>query len=471
MKVEAKRGLGGVSTVLIASLGGLVFGYDSGAMSGALLFLKSAFHLTIFEREAMVSVIIIGAMVGSLLARGICDRMGRKMELLLASGGAGIFALLTAFSPNYAVFILSRFLVGLTVGLIVVGAPMYISESSRTGTRGRAGATFQLAVAIGLTSSYWGDFFFAKSGNWHGMFGVAFFPALLLFLLLLMLPDTPRWYLMHGMIDKAKLSLAKYVRDPSELEREVTQIQSELSVTEVMDHGSYRDLLNPKIRMALVFGIGFSFFQQLSGINTVTYYSPTVFHLAGFAKSDSIFITAVIGLITILATVLGISLIDRWGRKPLMFVSLSGMGLAMALLGMAFHVGPRTSGMAIVTVGSVVLYHIAFSFGMGLMGWVLLPEVFPNRLRARGQSIGRFTNWIANFLVTISFLSVVQVFGADNTFWIFTGFIILAFVFIAKIAPETRNRPLEEIEKYWSNGMKWDTAVAEVSGKTTSNVK
>lgn len=444
-----------VSTALIAALGGLVFGYDSGAMSGALLFLKSAFHLTVFEREAMVSVIIVGAMVGSLVTSQLADQVGRKTTLLLASAGAAVFAIVAGLSPTYAVFILSRFLVGVTVGMIVVAAPMYISESARTASRGGASATFQLAVAIGLTSSYWGDFFFSKSGNWHGMFMVAVIPALLLFALLLKLPDTPRWYFMKGLIPQGQATLARFA-DPSEVERETARIQNELTATQTLDHGSYRDLLNPKIRMAVVFGIGFSVFQQFSGINTVTYYSPTVFRFAGFPRSDSILITAVIGLITILATVLGISLVDRWGRRPLMFSSLSGMGLAMFLLGIAFRVGPQAPGMAYLTVGSVVLYHIAFSFGMGLMGWVLLPEIFPNRLRARGQAVGRFANWVANFVVTITFLSVVVAIGAANTFWLFTAFILASMVFIWRMAPETRNRPLETIEKYWENGMKWD---------------
>lgn len=457
-----------ISTALIASLGGLVFGYDSGAMSGALLFLKTAFHLTPFGREAMVSVIIIGAMAGSLIARQLADGVGRRTTLLIASAGAAVFAVMAGFSPTYAVFILSRFLVGIAVGLIVVSAPMYISEASRTASRGGASATFQLAVAVGLTSSYWGDYFFSKSGDWHSMFMVAAIPAVLLFLLFLRLPDTPRWYFMHGLNTQAQAALARF-NNADEVARETTRIQNELAATETLDHGSYRDLLNPKIRMAVVFGIGFSIFQQFSGINTVTYYSPTVFRFAGFPRSDSILITAVIGLITILATVLGIVLVDRWGRRPLMFSSLTGMGLAMFLLGLAFRIGPQSPGMAYLTIGSVTLYHIAFSFGMGLMGWVLLPEIFPTRLRARGQAVGRFANWVANFAVTISFLSVVAAVGAANTFWLFTAFIVAALVFIWRMAPETRNRPLETIEKYWENGMKWD--VTSSGNAESSDVK
>ncbi|QSO47399.1 sugar porter family MFS transporter [Alicyclobacillus mengziensis] len=454
-----------ILTALIASLGGLVFGYDSGAMSGALLFLKKAFHLTVFQREAMTSIVIIGAMVGSLFTGYLADRFGRRTALLLAASGAILFALGTGFSPNYALFLLFRFLVGVMVGMIVIAAPMYISESSRTRSRGGASSTFQLAVAIGLSASYWGDFFYAKSGNWHGMFGIAAIPAFIFGLLVLFLPDTPRWYFMRGMHAKGEAALGR-LYDDSELRGEVTRITTELESTKTLDTGSYRDLLKPGVRVALGFGILFTVFQQFGGINTVTYYSPTVFKLAGFGTSDSILITAATGIITVLATVLGISMVDRVGRRRLIFISLSGMGLAMFLLGLAFQIGPRTSGMSVVTIGSVVLYHVSFSSGMGLMGWVLIPEIFSNRLRARGQSVTRLTNWIANFVVTISFLSVVQAAGAAKTFWIFTAIIIVAFLFMLKMVPETKNRPLESIEKYWEDGRKWtdDTVSMAVEG-------
>lgn len=433
-------------------------------MSGALLYLKSAFHLTIFERESLVSMVILGAMAGSAVAGALADRWGRRAALVWASIGAGVFALLTGTAPSLPVFLIARFLVGVAVGIIVVAAPMYISEFSRAKSRGASSATFQLAVALGLTSSYWGDFFLSHSGNWHAMFAVAVIPAIVLWLLLLTMPDTPRWYFLKGRDAEGKRALARIWDSDEEVEAETRRIRTELAETASIARGSYADLLKPGIRLALLFGIGFSVLQQFSGINTVTYYSPTVFHLAGFPKTDSIFITAMIGLITLVATVVGISLIDRWGRRRLMFLSLSGMGIAMFALGLAFRLGPTLPGMAVLTVGSVVLYHVSFSCGMGLMGWVLLPEIFPNRLRARGQSVGRFANWIANFLVTISFLSIVHAVGGSYTFWIFTAVILVGILFIRRMAPETRGKPLETIEQYWFNGLKWPTPDAGAVG-------
>ena len=459
----ARERVRSVWVAVVAALGGLVFGYDSGAMSGALLYLKSAFNLTVFEREAMVSMVIIGAMSGSIITGWLADRWGRRRALRWASIGAGIFAIGTGLAPTYTWFLIARFLVGVTVGMIVVAAPMYISEFSKTRSRGAASATFQLAVAVGLTSSYWGDYFFAQSRDWHAMFAVAVIPALLLWLLLWPLPDTPRWYfLKQRNSDGTKALRFLWQEDSQQISFETARITQELDATKSLGTGSYRDLLQPGIRLALLFGIGFSIFQQFSGINTVTYYSPTVFAIAGFAKKDAIFITAIIGLITIAATILGIALIDRWGRRRLMFFSLGGMATAMFGLGLAFRLGTRLPGMDILTIGSVVLYHIAFSFGMGLMGWVLLPEVFPNRIRARAQSMGRLANWVANFVVTISFLSVVKAIGPADSFWIFVVIIVLATIFIARMAPETKNKPLESIEQYWLNGLRWDSKEPDV---------
>lgn len=212
--------------------------------------------------------------------------------------------------------------------------------------------------------------------------------------------------------------------------------------------------------MALLFAVGLSFFGQFTGINTVTYYSPTVFTYAGFGKSDAIFTTAAIGIITVLATVLGVSLVDRWGRRPLLFTSQGAMIVAMALLGYSFYVGPRLPGMAVLTVGSVVLFHVAFSMGMGLMGWVYVPEVFPNRVRAQGQSVARLVTYLSTFVITLFFLSVVHLLGAAGTFWIFSALTLLGVFFVARLAPETKGKPLETIEEYWMNGRKWAGANA-----------
>ena len=430
-------------------------------MSGALLFLKHVYRLTVFEREAMVSIVIVGSFAGAMFSGRLCDTIGRRTVLLLASALSAIFAVATGLAPTYTAFMASRFLIGITIGMIVVAAPMYISEFSRTAMRGRTSATFQLAFAVGLAGSYWVDFAFAKSGNWRAMFIVGCIPALILLLSLLRMPDSPRWYFLKGRDSEGETALRQVFPQEALRRAEVARIAGELQRTRDLRRASLADLLRPAVRLALLFAVGLSFFGQFTGINTVTYYSPTVFRYAGFARSDAIFTTAAIGIITVLATVLGISLVDRWGRRPLLLTSQLTIVAAMTLLGLSFYLGPRQPGMAVLTVGSVLLFHIAFSMGMGLMGWVYVPEVFPNRVRAQGQSVARLVTYLSTFVITLTFLSLVTALGAAGTFWIFAGVTLVGAGFVSWLAPETKNRPLEAVEAYWKNDRHWPSADPE----------
>ncbi len=442
----------------IVALGALAVGYDQGAMSGALLFLKHVYHLTVFERESMVSIVIVGSFAGAMFTGRLCDIAGRRTVLLLASALSCVFAVATGLAPTYVAFMVSRLLIGVTIGMIVVAAPMYISEFSRAAMRGRTSAAFQLAFAIGLAGSYWVDYFFAKSGDWRAMFIVGFVPAVILFATLLVLPDSPRWYFMKGRAAEGEAALRRVLPEDGLRQAEVARIDRELQRTREMRRATFGDLLRPAVRMALLFAVGLSFFGQFTGINTVTYYSPTVFRYAGFGRTDAIFTTAAIGIITVLATVLGVSLVDRWGRRPLMLTSQIAIVAAMTLLGLSFYLGPRLPGMAVLTVASVLLFHIAFSMGMGLMGWVYVPEVFPNRVRAQGQSVARLVTYLSTFTITVTFLTLVTTLGAAGTFWIFAAITLLGTFFVAALAPETKGRPLETIEEYWQNGRRWPAA-------------
>ena len=459
MESTARTTNGWLATIV--ALGALAVGYDQGAISGALLFLKHVYRLTVFEREAMVSIVIVGSFVGAMFSGRLCDTVGRRTVLLLASALSAVFAVATGLAPTYTAFMASRFLIGITIGMIVVAAPMYISEFSRTAMRGRTSATFQLAFAIGLAGSYWVDFVFAKSGNWRAMFIVGCVPAFILLLALLRMPDSPRWYFMKGRESEGETALRQVFPQEALRRAEVARIAGELQRTRDLRRASFADLLRPAIRLALLFAVGLSFFGQFTGINTVTYYSPTVFRYAGFARSDAIFTTAAIGIITVLATVLGISLVDRWGRRPLLLTSQLTIVAAMTLLGLSFYLGPRQPGMAVLTVGSVLLFHIAFSMGMGLMGWVYVPEVFPNRVRAQGQSVARLVTYLSTFVITLTFLSLVTALGAAGTFWIFAGVTLVGTGFVSWLAPETKNRPLEAVEAYWKNNRHWPTADPE----------
>lgn len=439
----------------VGSLGGVVMGYDAGAISGALLFLHKAFGVTTVQKEYIVTSVLVGAMVGSLLASRLANTMGRKKTLLICGVLSSVFSLFTALSMNVAELEMSRLLTGVVIGVIAVTAPMYISELALARNRGRSSSTYQLGVALGLTASYWGDYLFSGTGDWRAMFAVCVVPSLFMVFGLLIVPESPRWLYMRRADEQANRVLFDMYKNSEEVKEVENSIIAERERTGTDQRGTLRDLLQPGLRWALLFGVLLSIFEQLGGIKAVTYYSPTVFRLAGFTRSNAILVTAVIGIITIVATVIGIQLVDRWGRKPLLFVSLTGMGLSMGALGLSFWVPREIGFLGPLTFFCVMLYHISFSFGFGLMGWVYIPEIFPTRMRAKGQSISRLFNWIAGFTVSLTFLSIVGHIGPAGVFWIFTGIIALALLFVAFFAPETKERSLEQIYLYWMSGRTW----------------
>lgn len=444
---------------IIAALGGLAYGYDTGAISGALLFLKTDFHLTSFQNEALASIASIGMMLGALGGGILADRFGRRTVLVFTTLTLMVFTILNGLSPSYNVFLISRFLVGFTIGIIITVTPVYISEFARAKIRGRLGGGFQLAVSIGLTISYWIDFLFVKTGNWHAMFIIGAIPCAILTVLLFGMPDSPRWYFIKGFEQKGREALARIYSEPEEVETATKRIQEELRSTRQISKGSYTALLKPGIRMALFFAIGLTIFQMLTGINTLTTYQPIIFTFAGYTKADAVFLTGVIGIITNLATIVGIILINSWGRRPLAFISTLGMAVAMAGIGLSFSLGQHIPHLGILTVGSVIVCHIAFAMGLGMMSWVWIPETFPNRTRSSAQSVAKFAGQFANFAVTGTFLSLTSTLGPGYTFWLFTALSLCALLFFFKFGPETRNKPLESIEGYWLNGQKWESAL------------
>jgi sugar porter (SP) family MFS transporter len=397
-----------------------------------------------------------GALGGGILA----DRFGRRTVLVFTTLTLMIFTIFNGLADSYNVFLISRFLVGFNIGIIITVTPVYISEFARTKVRGRLGGSFQLAVSIGLTVSYWIDFLFVKTGNWHAMFIIGAIPCAILTVLLFGMPDSPRWYFIKGLEQKGREALARIYSGPEEVEAATKLIQEELRSTSQISKGSYTDLLKPGIRMALFFAIGLTIFQMLTGINTLTTYQPIIFTFAGYTKANAVFMTGAIGIITNLATLAGIVLIDSWGRRPLAFISTLGMAVSMAGIGLSFFLGQHIPNLGILTVGSVIVCHIAFAMGLGMMSWVWIPEIFPNRTRSRAQSVAKFAGQFANFAVTGTFLSLMNALGPGYTFWLFAALSLCALLFLFKFGPETSHRPLESIEGYWLNGRKWESAAA-----------
>jgi MFS transporter, SP family, galactose:H+ symporter len=438
----------------MAAIGGFLFGYDTGVISGALLFLRQDFVLNATTQEIAVSAVLVGAIIGSILAGRLNDALGRKKTLLLLAVIFTVGALLTAISPNLVFFLVCRVIVGLGIGAAASVVPVYISEIAPARLRGRLVTFNQLAVTVGIAISYWVDLAFAHAGlGWRPMFATAAIPGITLFLGMLLCPESPRWLASKGRWDEAKAVIERI--KGAQLQQELADIRRSLS--EQRQQQGVRELFTPRLRWALIVGVGLAVFQQLVGINTVIYYAPTIFERAGFASASSaILATSVVGVVNVLATIAAILLVDRLGRRLLLLGGSIIMVVALVMLGIIFaHTPGHIGGLTLI---ALIIYILAFALSFGPVFWLMSAEIFPTRVRAIGASISSFANWTANLLVSITFLSLIGALGAPATFWLFAFFGILAFIFSWILVPETKGRSLEQIERYWVNGRHWDNA-------------
>jgi sugar porter (SP) family MFS transporter len=374
----------------IAALGGLLFGFDTGVISGALLFIRQDFHLNAFTEGFIVSALLLGAMVGAGVSGALSDRLGRRTIILVAAVIFAVGAIGAALSPNVETLIAFRFVLGLGVGTASALVPSYISESAPTDVRGSLSSLFQLAITLGILVAYLVNAVFAPLGDWRWPLGLAFVPALVLFVGMYLMPETPRWLVSKGREEEARRVLGR-TRTDEEIEGEIQEIHR--VEEEAKEQAGYRELLAPWVRPVLVAGIGLAIFQQFVGINTVIYYAPTIIESTGLANVASVLATVGIGVVNVLMTVVAILLIDRIGRKPLLFVGLAGMVVSLAIIGGAF-LDPNLAGiLSWVTLAGLMLYVASFAVSFGPLLWVMLPEVFPLKVRGAGTGMSALGNW------------------------------------------------------------------------------
>jgi sugar porter (SP) family MFS transporter len=432
---------------VFAALGGLLFGYDTGVISGALIFIKSQFQLSVFHQELVVSVVLIGAAVGALGGGRLADAFGRRLMLIVTALIFMAGALVCAAAASVGALIVGRIIVGLGIGLSSSTVPVYISEVSPPGARGWQVSLFQLAITIGILGAYLVDYGFAASGGWRWMLGLAVVPGALLGLGMLAMPETPRWLAKHGHAESARKVLAR-IRGTQDVQAEFQEIQSTLSQAE--ERGHFSDLLAVSVRPALVVGVGLAIFQQITGINTVIYYAPTIIQSAGIpSASGAILATAGIGLVNVLMTIVAMWLIDRAGRRPLLVTGISGMVISLGVLGFVFRTHEPSAGMGWLAVVILMAYVASFAISLGPIFWLLIAEIYPLRVRGIAEGTAAGTNWAANLLVSLTFLSLLQALGPSWTFWLYGLLSIGSLLFSYSLVPETKGRTLEEIEQTW----------------------
>lgn len=435
-------------TAGIAALAGLLFGFDTGIISGAILFIKNEFHLAPLTEEFLVSAALIGAVCGCVLSGRVTDAIGRRSTILITAGVFSVGSIVSAIAPNVGLLIVGRLAVGLAIGVASYTAPLYIGEIAPPNLRGGLVTLNQLAITVGILLSYVVDAWFAPNQSWRWMLASGVLPAIALELGVVFLPESPRWLLLHGFRERATKTLAR-IRATEDNRAEIDEI---LEHTQT-GSGKIADLLRPMSMRVIFLGAGLAVIQQVTGINTVIYYAPTIFQAAGFQSAQaSITATAGVGLVNVIMTIVAIPLVDRVGRRPLLLSSLTGMLLSLVLLAIGFALG----GLALKWIGvlSLVVYIASFAIGLGPVFWLLISEIFPLNIRGQAASIATTANWLSNFFVSLTFLSLLTGLGNVWTFLLYAVLSAAGLWYCFALVPETKGVPLERIERNLRSGRK-----------------
>lgn len=431
----------------ISALAGLLFGYDTGVIAGAILFVQKDFSLTRVQEEVVVAAVLLGAVIGASFGGKLADRFGRRKILIQVGILFIVGAIGTALAPTPIWLSIGRVVVGIAIGIASFTAPLYISEVSPAPIRGKLVSLNQLMVTIGMVVSYLADYGLADARAWRWMFGLAAIPALVLVIGLSFVPESPRWLMSQSEKRKARAVLEQ-IRETADVGAELAEIEADLRLQE----DSWRELLNVSLRRPLIVGIGLAIFQQFTGINTVLYYAPTIFEFAGLhSASAAILATVGVGVVMVLLTIVALRLLDRVGRRPLLLYSLVGMVLSLGVLGFAFFSPTLSSVVAWIAIISLPVYVASFAVGLGPVFWLLISEIYPLKIRGRAMSVATVIVWAANLLVALTFLSLLHTLGRSWTFWLYGIIGILAWIFVYRLVPETKGSTLEEIDARWHN--------------------
>lgn len=438
---------------IIASLGGLLSGYDTGVISGALLFINETWDLSISLQGLVVSSVLIGAVIGAATNGVLADIFGRKKIIMATAIIFILGSILCGFAPNVYVLIISRIFVGLAVGIVNFVIPLYLSEIAPKAVRGTLVSLYQWAITAGILFSYAINSAFANSVfSWRWMLLAGVLPGLVLLIGMSFMSDTPRWLISKNKDEEAKKVLKKIEPDV-DTENEIKEIKHTLKLNENLDR---KFKFKKWMIMPFVVGVGIMFAQICTGINTIIYYAPTIFKIAGFdSNSNAIYATTGIGVVNFLMTIVAVFFTDKLGRKPLLYFGLTGVMLSLAALGCAFaYQEVLGAGLKIVAVGSLVTYIICFAMSLGPIGWILVSEVFPLKIRGIAMSICTVANFAFNFFVVGSFPVLIHKIGGAYTFWGFAAVSFLCILFVYFFVPETKGISLEQIESNWIHGVK-----------------
>ncbi len=433
----------------VAALAGLMFGLDIGVISGALSFIAKQFSITETMQELIVSSMMFGAALGAILAGYLSSSFGRKRSLILSATLFVVSSLLCALAPSVGWLLAGRVLLGLAIGVATFTAPLYISEIADERRRGSMISTYQLMITVGILVAFISDALLSYSGAWRWMLGLVAVPGALFLAGVFVLPDSPRWLMMKGRRQDAEAVLNDLRPDSASVQGEIKEIEDQLRQKQ-KGFAMFRG--NSNFRRSVWLGVLLQVMQQFTGMNVVMYYAPKIFGLAGFGQNASMWGTAIVGVVNVLATFIAIGLVDRWGRRPMLIMGFTVMAIGMGVLGLLIFAGIESEIQRILAIAVLLCFITGFAFSAGPLIWVLCSEVQPLQGRDFGIACSTFTNWAANFVVGQTFLTLLSTFGNAETFWLYAALNALFILVTVALVPETKGISLEHIERNLMEG-------------------
>ncbi|WP_316818148.1 sugar porter family MFS transporter [Pedobacter nyackensis] len=444
---------------LVASLGGLLFGFDMAVISGVLPFVEEKFDLTPFYEGWFVSSALVGCIIGVSFSGSLSDKIGRKKLLFISAILFLISAVGCSVVNSLDWLIAARLLGGVGVGIASIVVPLYISEIAPASIRGRLVTCYQLAITVGILLAYISnslllsysasqssvgfsqliDLIFIEE-VWRGMFSVGGILAILFLIGLFFVPESPRWLIKKGRVQEG-MDILKFINNG-----QVQAVEAALRVDSIEDGGSYKELFAPKLRKAMLLGILLPLFSQLSGINAIIYYGPSILQDAGIALENSFLGQVIFGAANLVFTFIAIWKVDQWGRRPLYLVGTLGAFVSLFVTGFLFWQGLTTSFFLVI---SVTVFLACFAFSIGPLKFVVASEIFPTRIRGKALGISIMVMWVADTIMGQVTPILLKYAGTAATFWVFGGFCLIAFITVYKLLPETKGKSLEEIESFW----------------------
>ena len=431
---------------VVAALGGLLFGYDTAVIAGAIDYLTEHFQLSPELKGWATSNILLGCALGAAVAGPLADYLGRRWVLVLSAIFFAISAIGTAIPTTLTQFVLARMLGGLAVGAAAIVSPLYIAEISPAPIRGRLVALQQIAIISGMVVvaivnwviALQGDHAWNVTTGWRWMFGSETLPAVLFLACLTLVPESPRWLIKMGRTADA-LAVLTRLAGPERANWEGADIQR----TVAEETGRLSELLRPGYRRILVIGVILAILQQITGINAIVYYTPSIFRSSGSTDIWALFWTIITQAVNLTLTLVAIAVVDRLGRKPLLLLTSTAMGVSLVLLGWAFHQQLPNTWVVVF----IQLYMASFAVGMGPVVWVVLAEMFPTRTRGLAMGIATVALWLADFLITQTAPMMYAAWGPASAFWTYAVKCAVCLVFVLLFVPETKGKTLEEIER------------------------